>query len=600
MDLRDMQRSTEPTVVDPTTITRADSNTLPVGFGHGRRANRIALIACTSAAAAEIPDEIYQWGEDSKVEPFTRDVIAGLLWASEQTGFHLVWHNWQRQEAASAMLDALFPEIIDAVVLFDMRDSQAEILEALNSRAIPHVSVFRSIDNPREPWVVSNNCEVIAQMVKYIADLGHTRIAYIGGSEEIHDFRERRQGFLIGMERLRLPVPPEMVVDSEQQQHVDPSKENILRLLRLPERPTAVICDTDDSALLVLKSAWETGIEVPRDLAVVGFDDDGKAAIAVPPLTTVRQPIQHIASQAFYLAACAVVGQEPWTATWQLTLPNHIVVRQSCGARTPSEGGPSGAAAELARAQEGRIRHLEAVNDELRDWLSTASHDLRSPLVTINGFADTLSNKYGGELSEQAQHYLTRIRRSAENLTGLMDALLSLSRSHKEPLDLMIVETRHVVNEVIDNLEGLLAAGNCQVIVSPDMPVITADSTALCQIFLNLLTNAIKYAGDQPEPIIEIGYTRGEKEHEFFVKDNGIGIAPEHHERVFQLFARVSTDDTSGTGVGLANAKTLVLRHGGRIWVESTPGEGSTFRFTVPIRGQCSEFSLGDTDDDTG
>jgi len=362
-----------------------------------------------------------------------------------------------------------------------------------------------------------------------------------------------------------------------------------------------MICDTDDSACLVLRTAWETGIEVPRDLAVVGFDDSEQAAAAVPPLTSVRQPIQHIASQAFYLAACAAVGQEPWTGAWQLTLPNHIVVRESCGALPPVEGRLSARSAYLARAQEARIRHLEAVNDELRDWLSTASHDLRSPLVTINGFAETLSRKHGGELSQQGQHYLTRIRRSADNLSGMMNALLNLSRSHKEPLDLMIVEPREVIDEVLGDLDSMLSAANCQVIVAPDMPVLTADSTALFQIFLNLLTNAIKYAGDQPHPKIEIGYIHGEKEHEFFVRDNGIGIDTEQHERVFQLFARVSNDDgSSGTGVGLTNVKTLVLRHGGRIWVESEPGEGATFRFTIPIKDRCGEFSPGDTDDEAG
>jgi signal transduction histidine kinase len=108
---------------------------------------------------------------------------------------------------------------------------------------------------------------------------------------------------------------------------------------------------------------------------------------------------------------------------------------------------------------------------------------------------------------------------------------------------------------------------------------------ALRQLFANLLSNAVKYAGDRSRPLVEIGYAERAHEHEFFVQDNGVGIAPEYHEQIFQLFRRGPETKAKGFGIGLTTAKAVVLRHGGRIWVESQEDQGATFRFVLPRRG---------------
>lgn len=127
------------------------------------------------------------------------------------------------------------------------------------------------------------------------------------------------------------------------------------------------------------------------------------------------------------------------------------------------------------------------------------------------------------------------------------------------------------------------------------MPTVLADEMALYQVFLNLIGNALKYLGDQRAPLVSITHQLRPEEHEFAVQDNGVGIAPEHHDEVFQAFRRLGQVETEGAGIGLTTVKRIILRHGGRIWVDSQKGQGATFRFTLPRRETNYDIEYADS-----
>ena len=168
----------------------------------------------------------------------------------------------------------------------------------------------------------------------------------------------------------------------------------------------------------------------------------------------------------------------------------------------------------------------------------------------------------------------------------VMDALLSLSRSHNQPLHLLPVSLTEVVEAARRDLEGQLAEVGASLEVPADLPVVVGDAVALRQVFTNLIGNSLKYRRDLVQPRVEIGCVERPGEYECWVRDNGVGIAPEHHERIFQAFQRgPQVEGVGGTGIGLSVVRGIILRHAGRVWVESEAGQGATFRFTLPQRG---------------
>jgi signal transduction histidine kinase len=184
-------------------------------------------------------------------------------------------------------------------------------------------------------------------------------------------------------------------------------------------------------------------------------------------------------------------------------------------------------------------------------------------------------------------------------MTHLIEDALSVSRSHKRPLNLTHFSTIDLVNCVLADLEGLIAKAKARIITDPKLPAVNADREALHRLFLNLISNALKYVGNRPQPEVRIGCTARPDDYEFFVQDNGIGIPQEYHQRIFQLFWRAPDANAPGAGVGLSTVKAVVLRHGGRIWVESQPGDGATFRFTIPRKEAGFGSRRADPDADT-
>jgi light-regulated signal transduction histidine kinase (bacteriophytochrome) len=250
-------------------------------------------------------------------------------------------------------------------------------------------------------------------------------------------------------------------------------------------------------------------------------------------------------------------------------------------------------ARQQAEAQELHARQLEQrnaellrSNQELDDFAYVASHDLKEPLRGISHYATFLLEDYGERLDEGGRDKLRTLRRLARRLESLIDSLLSFSRVGR--VDLAVQETPldEVVDEVLDSLRINLEEQGVQVRVRRPLPVVRCDRVRIAEVFRNLISNALKY-NDKPERWIEVGEAQPPPAgggHTLYVRDNGIGIPEKHLESVFRIFKRLHPRDKygGGTGAGLTIVKKILQRHGGRVWVDSRVGEGSTFYFTVP------------------
>jgi PAS domain S-box-containing protein len=229
-------------------------------------------------------------------------------------------------------------------------------------------------------------------------------------------------------------------------------------------------------------------------------------------------------------------------------------------------------------------KELETQNAELERFTYTVSHDLRSPLVTIRGFLGYLrQDAESGDLS-RFDNDLKRIARAVDKMQALLNELLELSRVGRVASPPANVAFKDVVQESLDLLSGPLEAGNIRVDVIGEFPIVHVDRLRLSEVIQNLISNAIKFMGDQPSPTITISTNGTDTDGKpiFIVRDNGIGIELQYHERIFGLFNRLDPN-IEGTGIGLTLVKRIVDIHGGRIWVESEFGKGTAFLFTLPI-----------------
>ncbi len=228
--------------------------------------------------------------------------------------------------------------------------------------------------------------------------------------------------------------------------------------------------------------------------------------------------------------------------------------------------------------REKLILELESKNAELERFVYTVSHDLKSPLVTIVGFLGYLEEDLNRGNMENLQKDMKRIYLAAYRMQDLLQDLLELSRVGRAMNPPAEIPFEELAREAIELTEGRLHERGVRTLVNPDLPVVRGDRKRLLELLQNLIDNAAKYMGDQSDPLIEIGYEKPV----FYIRDNGMGIAPEYHETIFGLFNKLDPN-TEGTGVGLALAKRIVEFHGGRLWVESELGKGSTFYFTIGL-----------------
>lgn len=232
--------------------------------------------------------------------------------------------------------------------------------------------------------------------------------------------------------------------------------------------------------------------------------------------------------------------------------------------------------------REALIRELEAKNTELERFTYTVSHDLKSPLITIQGFLGFLEeDAHQGNL-ERFQSDLARITQATDKMQQLLNELLELSRLGRIVKPFETIALDELVSEAISLVAGRLAARGVEAIVAPNLPVVYGDRSRLRAVLQNLIDNAVKYMGNQSRPHVEIGVRPDDGGSVFYVRDNGIGIDPDDQDKIFGLFTKLDPA-AEGTGMGLAIAKRIVEIHGGRLWVESEgTGRGSTFCFTLP------------------
>jgi PAS domain S-box-containing protein len=235
--------------------------------------------------------------------------------------------------------------------------------------------------------------------------------------------------------------------------------------------------------------------------------------------------------------------------------------------------------------REKLIAELEAQNAELERFTYTVSHDLKSPLFTVTGFLGFLEQDAAKGDLDRLRKDMQRIREATDTMQHLLNDLLELSRIGRKMNPPQEIAFGDLVQEALTRLAGAIAKRQIQIRVAPDLPSVHGDRPRLVEVLQNLIENAIKFMGNQPEPAVKIGVQRRGEETIFFVADNGIGIDPRYHEKIFGLFERLDPT-TEGTGIGLALVKRIIEVHGGRVWVDSTgQGQGSTFYFTLPFTG---------------
>jgi len=226
---------------------------------------------------------------------------------------------------------------------------------------------------------------------------------------------------------------------------------------------------------------------------------------------------------------------------------------------------------------------LERSNESLQEFAYVASHDLQEPLRTVASFTQLLQKRYAGKLGADADEFISYAVDGATRMQQLINGILQYSRvtTHGNPLD--TVNLNMSARKAMENLRMAIEDKKAHVVIA-DLPSVEGDEVQLTQLLQNLIGNALKY-NQSPNPRIDVTATRIDPEQwKLAVRDNGIGIAPEYHDRVFRIFQRLHTrNEYSGTGIGLALCRRIVERHGGRIWVESEEGQGATFAFTLPV-----------------
>lgn len=228
---------------------------------------------------------------------------------------------------------------------------------------------------------------------------------------------------------------------------------------------------------------------------------------------------------------------------------------------------------------------LARSNADLQQFAYTASHDLQEPIMVVAGFVNLLAKRYKGKLDEKADEFIEYAINGTKRMQVLIKDLLDYSRVGSTGKSFTPTDCLSALDKAVFNLQIVLKESGA-VITHDDLPTVIADSSQLISLFQNLISNAIKFRGKEA-PKIHISAKQKEGEWIFSFKDNGIGIDPKFSDQIFVMFQRLHTKkEYPGTGIGLATGKKIIERHGGRIWVESEPGKGSTFFFSIPTRGK--------------
>jgi len=280
---------------------------------------------------------------------------------------------------------------------------------------------------------------------------------------------------------------------------------------------------------------------------------------------------------------------------------NHLTPLHDAQGRLISVIGVSTNITERARAEAALVenrRELERSNAELQQFAYVASHDLQEPLRTITSYLTLLQRRYQGKLGADADEFIGFATDGAQRMSALIKAVLAYSRVGTHGAAFGPTDCGGLVAAAVANLEARIVESGAQVVYDA-LPAVHGDAAQLGQLFQNLIGNALKFTRPDVAPLVRVEAERQGERWLVRVTDNGIGIAPAHTARIFQMFGRLHTrTEYEGTGIGLAVCQRIVERHGGRIWVESHPGQGATFLFTLPARKERDATAEKDVRED--
>jgi signal transduction histidine kinase len=241
---------------------------------------------------------------------------------------------------------------------------------------------------------------------------------------------------------------------------------------------------------------------------------------------------------------------------------------------------------DLEQRVSERTAQLKAANQELEAFSYSVSHDLRTPLRAIDGYSQMVLNKFGPQLPEDGHRYLQTIRAGAQKMGALIDDLLSFARLNRQELAKRPFDTGALVRSALEELGSPWPDRKLEVRIG-ELPVSFGDPALLRQVWLNLLSNGLKYTRQREAGVLEIGCQRADGVDTFFVRDNGTGFDMRYADKLFGVFQRFHrAEDYEGTGVGLAIVQRIVHRHGGRVWAEAAVDQGATFLFTLENEAQ--------------
>jgi len=239
--------------------------------------------------------------------------------------------------------------------------------------------------------------------------------------------------------------------------------------------------------------------------------------------------------------------------------------------------------AELEQRVKDRTRQLEAINQDLEAFSYTVSHDLRAPLRTITSFTSILLEDHAPHLSEEGKRIAKKIVDGGKNMTALIDRLLLFFRNDKKELQKSPVPMSAIVAELTNDIK--LQERNREIcFLVHDLPDAHGDSTLLTEVWVNLISNAVKYTRSKQKAFIEIGAEENYQQLVYYIKDNGAGFDMDNYDKLFGVFQRLhAAKEFEGTGVGLSSVQRIITRHGGKVWAEAKTNEGAKFSFSLPI-----------------
>jgi light-regulated signal transduction histidine kinase (bacteriophytochrome) len=238
-----------------------------------------------------------------------------------------------------------------------------------------------------------------------------------------------------------------------------------------------------------------------------------------------------------------------------------------------------------------KANELRKVNKELEDFVYIVSHDLKEPLFAIGGYTSRLFMLYEDTFDDKGKQYIDRIKVNIERMSQKIQEIMEVLKAGRVAYDFKNNDSGAIVTDVVNTLESKMKAERIKVSIEDNLPTILCDEKRMKDVFSNLVTNAIKFMGEDKQRQVRIGCNKNGDYYKFFVEDTGISIREEYREQIFKVFRRLKDVETEGTGVGLAIVKKIVEQHKGKIWAESPAGNGrgTRFCFTIPVTKTTSD-----------